>query len=259
MSLVNDALKKAQREAAAREAQVKGLPEPLASGPQPFRARRRRAPGAAAAALAALAATLVVVAGGGALFLFSRGEPEPPRQASGREAPEKGSVSPSPPAASAEPVGPASSRPRAAPTDVPEGAAAAAAPERTALAQGAGREPTGEAPAAPSPELLSNAAAPAPASISPPPSGAPASGSDAPPTARTAPAEPRTHVREVTLEDGRTIRLGGIAYSETAPLAYLNGRLLGVGEFVEGCPVRRIERGRVLLGCVGGELALALE
>jgi len=49
-------------------------------------------------------------------------------------------------------------------------------------------------------------------------------------------------VLEVGLGRGRAIRLGGIAWSEAAPLAYLNGRLVGVGEYVEGYRVVAIER-----------------
>ena len=48
VSLVSEALKKAEREAAAREAREKGLPQPLETPCQPYRARRgqRRSSGA---------------------------------------------------------------------------------------------------------------------------------------------------------------------------------------------------------------------
>lgn len=65
-------------------------------------------------------------------------------------------------------------------------------------------------------------------------------------------------VREATLADGTRIHLGGIAYSDAAPLAYLNGRLLGVGEHVESCRVARIERGQVRLDCGGRTTILTL-
>jgi len=58
MSLVRDALAKAEREAAARSAREKGLPASLSEFPQPYRARRRaRWPWA----LSVVAATIAVV------------------------------------------------------------------------------------------------------------------------------------------------------------------------------------------------------
>jgi hypothetical protein len=65
-------------------------------------------------------------------------------------------------------------------------------------------------------------------------------------------------VREAALADGTRIRLGGIAWSEAAPLAYLNGRLVGVGESVAGFRVARIERERVVLERAGERLTVAL-
>jgi hypothetical protein len=63
----------------------------------------------------------------------------------------------------------------------------------------------------------------------------------------------------VTLADGTVIRLGGIAWSEEAPLAYLNGKLYVRGESVAGLRVERIERERVLLvGADGRRLVLTL-
>lgn len=70
---------------------------------------------------------------------------------------------------------------------------------------------------------------------------------------------PESFVREATLADGTRLHLGGIAYSEAAPLAYLNGRLVGVGEHVEDCRVARIERGRVALECGGTTVVLDLK
>lgn len=66
-------------------------------------------------------------------------------------------------------------------------------------------------------------------------------------------------MREATLADGTRLHLGGIAYSEAAPLAYLNGRLVGVGEHVEDCRVARIGRGRVALECAGTTVVLNLK
>lgn len=65
-------------------------------------------------------------------------------------------------------------------------------------------------------------------------------------------------MRELPLPGGATLRLGGIAWSEAAPLAYLNGRLVGVGESVEGFRVARIEREQVLLERQGRRIVLLL-
>jgi hypothetical protein len=200
MSLVSEALKKAQREAAAREAREAGLPEPLSGSPQPFRRRRGTSPAGLATgvvvglALAAAGAWLFLRAGGG--------EPAPAR-----------------------PV---------APKPTPIVAAAPAVPTA---------EPTATAP--PAVPVATATPAPPPA---PPPS-APA----------TPPVRPTSFVREAPLADGRTIRLGGIAYSEAAPLAYLNGRLLGVGERVEGCTVARVARTEVRLACDAEEIVIGLK
>ena len=80
----------------------------------------------------------------------------------------------------------------------------------------------------------------------------------APPPVAPGP-EPASFVREATLADGTSLRLGGIAYSDAAPLAYLNGKLVGVGERVESCRVERIERGGVALACPGAPVVLTLK
>ena len=67
------------------------------------------------------------------------------------------------------------------------------------------------------------------------------------------------YLRSVEFADGSKLELGGIVYSETAPFAYLNGRLVGVGEFVLGRRIDRIERDRVLLSGEGGEIILRLK
>jgi hypothetical protein len=54
-------------------------------------------------------------------------------------------------------------------------------------------------------------------------------------------------LRGVEFADGTKLELGGIVYSETAPFAFLNGRLVGVGEFVLGRRIDRIDRDKVLL------------
>ena len=52
------------------------------------------------------------------------------------------------------------------------------------------------------------------------------------------------------------LELGGIAYSETAPFAYLNGRLLRVGETAAGYTLVAIERDHVIVRGPMGELTI---
>ncbi len=248
MSLVSDALKKAQRDAAAREARDKGLPPPLAMPTQPFRARRRRA----AAPWAAIAsATLLVATAAGLFFWTKSGERVALPQAQREEAPEKGKPAVAAPAAS----------PRPAVTPAPFGAAAAPATPSMEAFQPvpapatAPRTATAATPAPPSMEAFPTPSPAATVSASPP---AAAARAVAPPPAARGP-EPATFVREATLADGTRLRLGGIAYSDAAPLAYLNGKLVGVGERVESCRVERIERGGVALDCPGAPVVLTLK
>ena len=46
-----------------------------------------------------------------------------------------------------------------------------------------------------------------------------------------------TFVRQATLEDGTSIELGGIAWSEGGPFALLNGQVVGLGEPIAGLTV----------------------
>lgn len=77
------------------------------------------------------------------------------------------------------------------------------------------------------------------------------------PTAPAAAIE-QVFVRVAALPGGGEIRLGGIAWSSVAPLAYLNEKLVGVGEFVAGWRVERIERERVVLAGERGRIVIAL-
>ena len=209
MSLVRQALAKAEREAAARTAREKGLPENLSTAGQPYRAPRRRGgPPAALAFVATLAAA------GGVGYWVSRRAPAP--------------VPPPPAAATPAPVAlPASAAPAAArPSAAPAVESAAPQSKTTTVEPGA--------------------ASAKPTTPPRPPAGA-----------TPATAEERA-VRELPLAGGATLRLGGIAWSEAAPLAYLNGRLVGVGESVEGYRVARIEREQVLLERGGRRVVLLL-
>jgi hypothetical protein len=221
VSLVHEALEKAKREASAKSARDLGLPEPTG---QPFRARRSRHP----LVLGGVAALTAVVVTGMAYWLFR------PMFVRTPTATPVTRTTPADATAPAPPLSPASTAP-----SVPEVATAPAVSSAAA--------------APPSPETAESPAA----SVSTLPASEPAA-----PTARPAPpaAEPTpSYRRQVTLADGTVIQLGGIAWSEEAPLAYLNGKLYVRGERVAGLRVERIERERVLLvGADGARLFVTL-
>lgn len=248
MSLVSEALKKAEREAAARDARAKGQPAPFEAPLQPYRSRRSG--GARTPIFAALGAAALLVAL--ALLWWS----------SQQKAPANGDK----PAASA----PAWT---SATTSAP-------APEPLSVQPRAGAEPP--PPSAPAtPGLASAATAPAP--VAPSASEPPATPLAKPPLPKTTPRtslqppsasepvapvrarEPVTtfgpgdYLRRVDFPDGSKLELGGIVYSESSPFAYLNGRLVGVGEFVEGRRIDRIERDKVILSGDAGTITLRLK
>jgi len=73
------------------------------------------------------------------------------------------------------------------------------------------------------------------------------------------PATARDFVRRAELPDGTVLELGGIAYSASAPFAYLNGKLLAAGETVAGYRVESIARDRVVLAAGGDRITLRLK
>jgi hypothetical protein len=83
------------------------------------------------------------------------------------------------------------------------------------------------------------------------------------PRGRSASAPPAApagtvYVREAPLPGGGTIRLDGIAWSETTPAAVLDGQIVGPGERIHGARVARVERDRVVLDLDGSELVIRL-
>ncbi len=82
----------------------------------------------------------------------------------------------------------------------------------------------------------------------------------------TAPARPaasivngRTYAGALTLPGGERIELGGIVWSETEPRALLNDRILGVGSFVEGFHVAKIDEDRVELEKDGVTISITVK
>ncbi len=134
----------------------------------------------------------------------------------------------------------------------------------------ASRPPAGEVQVekrAPEPVLLPPAAAP-PAASTPPtqvaaksrPAGPAAPAGQAPGAAAEASPDPhppaprpealadgKTYAGAIMLPDGARVELGGIVWSEAEPRALLNDRIAGVGAWVEGFTVARIEPERVAL------------
>ena len=238
MSLVSEALKKAEKEAAAREARAKGLPAPLETPLQPYRARRgqRRRSG-----LAPLVALLGIAAAIALVFALARRPPA--------DAPPLDAVPASDPAKPPAPV----AEPASTPTPAAEADAAEAPPATGAT----GSTPPSPSAPPPGPEPGSRPAAttagPAPAPYSGP------GGSDDQPAAARPKRVGEPFVRRVEFADGSKLELGGIAYSEAAPFAYLNGKLLAVGESTAGYTLVRILRDRVVVRGEEGELTILLK
>ena len=85
---------------------------------------------------------------------------------------------------------------------------------------------------------------------------------DAPPAAARpvqALANGKNYVGSVTLPGGARIELGGIVWSETEPRALLNDRIVATGAYVEGFNVVKIEEGRVLLEKDGATISLSVK
>ena len=73
------------------------------------------------------------------------------------------------------------------------------------------------------------------------------------------PADGKTYVGEATVPDGAKIELGGIVFSETNPVALINGKVLGVGAVVEEFTIVSIQPDRVELRGRGVTMVLALK
>jgi len=68
-----------------------------------------------------------------------------------------------------------------------------------------------------------------------------------------------TYAGGVTLPGGERIELGGIAWSEQEPRALLNDRIVGVGGFVAGYSVSKIDPDRVELQKDGATIVLTVK
>ncbi len=237
MSLINEALKKARHEAARREAMETGQPYPVTPRHLPRRRRGGPLPWILAGAL------LVALGAGATAWLLS-----------GRTAVQEMPAEPTEPG----PEGPAAASPDTAgsPSRDGESRPPADSPADDA-SRSAAREPRPE----PTPD-------PAPADgaeIAPSP--APSAGGDVGPeslrrdtfgeaAATATETGTRTYKGTARLSDGRTLSLAGVATGDE-PVAVVNGRVLGLGEGVEGFILEAVDSGRATLR--DGDLIVILE
>lgn len=212
MSLIDDALKRAQaadEAASGKPADRPWIPTPM---PDAGLARRRAMIGGLA-----IAAAVAAVAVGGFFFLRRAASshssvPAGSENGAGRfAAAVPPPSSPTPLQVVVEVATPTTPVLASVPTHRPR-------PTRVAEPQGSSGEATTEAP---------------PPAPTPKPSGPIANG--------------RTYAGSVTLSGGTKIELGGIVWSETEPRALLNDRVLGVDSYVEGYRIAKIEEDRVAL------------
>ncbi len=249
MSLVSEALKKAEREAAARTAREQGLPVPLDAPLQPYRARRSGRGSARSLGL------ISVVLGGAAAIAIAvlLARPAPERTAPIKEGTPESSASAVAPAPAKTPAPAAAAREVPPASGEPSPVAASSVPPASTAAPSASESIPALASTHPLPKTASQ----------PPPSAPSASESEPQKAASPPPAaaggRARDFYRRVDFADGTKLELGGIVYSEAAPFAYLNGRLVGIGELVEGYRIDRIERERVHLSGDAGEITLRLK
>lgn len=209
MSLIDDALKRAQEEAARQEEAHRLSRRPWIA-PQPAKPANR------AGAVAAIAFAFALAAAGSAWFLARRGSPAPTRM---------------PPPSRFAPAAVAPPTPSPAPLESVE------VPPPPA------NRPDGEATKANRPGPAARAAS----ADSPPPEAVPAPTPQRPPRAAPPIPDGKTFVRTVNLPGQDPIELDGIVFSESNPVAVIGGRLLGPGASIGEFEIVRIEENRVTL------------
>jgi type II secretory pathway component PulC len=63
----------------------------------------------------------------------------------------------------------------------------------------------------------------------------------------------------VELPDGGSLELGGIVWSEADPRALVNDRVVGVGAYVQGYTIERIEEDRVVFEKDGKRITITVK
>jgi hypothetical protein len=231
VSLINEALKRAKQETIRREAAQKGVPLPvLESGPP-------RSPWlfvAMGVLVAALAASLT------ALLMVYRSEASPP--------------------ARPEPIPVAAVQVEAAP-----------APTTPTPLETIDIEEQGVAEVSPAPSRPTARPEPTAPTVStiPRPEPSPAAAADRMPVEAPdaviglaeAPVEPSgaSYLHRAELAEGVTLELGGIAWSESGPIALLNGQAVGQGERVNGYLVVEIQPQQIELRGTAGTVFIRIK
>jgi hypothetical protein len=271
MSLINDALKRARLEAARQQAESE--PGAFASAPShvPPRSPTARIVGVLAAVVALVAATVLFWRAGNEITsapaadvatVAPRDELAPSeriRPAPADALPTAQAAGPATAAAPASESAPAASQPTLRETAPPTASAEPGtrpADDREAPAP----QPAARA-AAPEPELPTQpqpVARPPVNEKSPPPSQAAPNDAPGPAPAATPTAlDGRTFTKTAQLSGGRELHLQGIAWSDTHPVAMVNGRALGIGEGLEGFLVEAIDPDFVTLR--GGDVTFRIK
>ncbi len=221
MSLIDDALKRAQAAGEGerqKAAERPWIPTPM---PDPGLARRR-----AVLRGLAIAAVLAILGGGGAWLVrreFEAARTVPAGEGRGEKRPVAALVPPATPTPDVVEVATPPGTPRPRPTRPP----------------------------APAAEGRSEASSAAPVAA---PTAAPA-----PSRPLSAVVDGKSYAGSVTLPGGAKIELGGIVWSETEPRALVNDRIVAVGAYVEGFNLSRIEENRIALEKDGATIYLTLK
>lgn len=238
MSLIDEALRRAREEAARqdaakRDAQYRQVPSyapPQRSGISP--------------ALIGAIVALCIVAGIGIGVFLGRDRPDGKVEPEAVEASAPASPvlpseeQPSRPISVAEEIPEPTAEPAPTPTPTPEEQPVR---QEVPVAEAEPLEPPPVPDPAPTPEVVPETPAPAPE-----------------PTPAPAP-EVRSYVREVPLPDGGTLRLNGIAFSATQPVALINDKVLAKGESYQGFIVADIQANMVELRGNGMTVRVSLK
>ena len=239
MSLIDEALKRAELEAARRDG-LRGGAYPWVLESQPKRRRRWVA--------AAVIGLTVAILGGGVVWLSRRPAAVPASGAPAGGGPKESNARNPKSRIEMETVEVAPP-PKAQPVRAP--AAGKAEPE--AKPAGASSSPAAGAEAG---RAKGAAAAPRPASPAEGRAGSPGAAGK-PATRGLAPG--KTFFGEVELPEGGKIALEGIVWSETNPVALINGKVLPPGGVVEEFTIAAIQPDRVELNGRGMTIFLALK
>ena len=73
------------------------------------------------------------------------------------------------------------------------------------------------------------------------------------------PSGGKTYHGRIALPDGGSLELGGIVWSDAEPRALVNDRVVGVGAYVQGYTVERIEEDRVILEKDGKRVTISVK